>query len=107
MFACDGLIDITGTDVAKDYRSKYDTAAGSKKVLGEEGLNKIITDIMQNLNVEEIDKNFAERGDLVLIDTPRGDALALINMRGRVTGQGEFEAVDYPLESVIKAWGVK
>jgi hypothetical protein len=107
MFACDGLLALTGIDVAKDYRGKYDTASGSKKSLGEAGLNKIITDLMNDLDVKEINKNFAKRGDLVLIDTPRGDALALIDMRGNVTGQGEFKLVTYKLDCVIKAWGIK
>lgn len=107
MFACDGVLALTGIDVAKDFRDKYDTATGAKKVLGKDGLNKIITGLMKNLNVEEINKNFVRRGDLVLIDTPRGDALALIDMRGEVTGQGEFKLVTYKLDCVIKAWGIK
>ncbi len=106
MFACDALVAITSVDIARDYRGKYKTAIAADKIL-KEGLNNIVTGTMHDLGSEEINKNFGQRGDLVLINTPNGDALAIINLRGTVTGQGELGLIDYPLDSVIKAWRIK
>ena len=108
MFACDAILAITGTDIAADVRGKYDTEDSAKEMLKERGgLNKLATTRMASYSCEIINRNFAQRGDLVLIDTPNGDALGIINLRGTVTGQGEFMLVDYLIDTVKKAWRIK
>lgn len=71
---CDAALEITGADPAAGLRGRYKTARGALRVLkGFAGpdapdiLAGAAEKIAQTLGAPEVDKNFARRGDILLV----------------------------------------
>src|SRR5687768_18469658 len=83
LFAADAVLCITGADPAKSLRGKYKTEKGAARILKRRGgLEKVAANLAADNRMEEIPPLLAQRGDVVLIDSPLGDALGIIDMRG-------------------------
>ena len=76
LFAADCVEAITGEDLAEEFRGRYMDRKGSLKVLracGEGDLQATVTRLLG----EPSDPKTARRGDLVLVRTPTGPAIAV------------------------------
>lgn len=80
LFACDGALAITGTDFAADYRGRYKTALGAKRLLMRNGA-KTVSDLAENFAVHgklhRIDIRCAQRGDFVTFHEAQFHALGI------------------------------
>jgi len=74
MFVADCCVATCGTDPAADYRGRYSTEVGAKRVLskGHGGLDSALDSCFQR-----IEPAFAQRGDVCLHETPDGKAVAV------------------------------
>jgi hypothetical protein len=103
LFAADAVRCITGVDHAKKFRGRYKTAKGAARVIAR---HRGLEGLINKTGLEPIPKLMAQRGDVVLIDTPLGEALGVIDLRGEAAGQGTNGIEHYPLSSVRRAWRV-
>jgi hypothetical protein len=103
LFAADAVLCITGTDPAKGYRGRYKTAIGAARL---QKLYGGLAGLVEKVGLEEITPLKAQRGDVVLIDTPLGEALGVIDLRGDVSAQGMEGITRYPVISARRAWRV-
>lgn len=107
LFAADAVFRITGSDPAKSLRGKYKTEKGAARILKRRGgLEKVAAKLAADSGMEEIPPLMAQRGDVVLINTPLGAALGIINLRGEVAGQGAQGIECYPANRALRAWRV-
>jgi hypothetical protein len=85
LFACDAVQAVTGTDLARDFRGKYDSLA-SAYAMAKEYSGGAIAELAEKKAAEyelaEVPLAFASRGDVVLVSTVLGDALGIIGMDG-------------------------
>jgi hypothetical protein len=105
---CDGLKAVTGYDPAWWFRGKYKTKRGAyaalKRFAGG-GLVETVEKITGDLGWPEIPVRMARRGDVGLVDTALGEALAIcIGPKWAV--QGESGLVFMSIKSGLRAWRV-
>lgn len=74
LFVCDGIEAMTGTDPAARWRGLYQSEKGARRVLRDNGGVTGLATLILGVPVQPA---LAGRGDVVLIDTPGGQALAL------------------------------
>lgn len=77
---CDGLLAITGIDPAASFRGNYKTKRGAYSALKRfagGGLAETVEKITADLGWPEVTRLTARRGDVGLVDTELGEALAL------------------------------
>jgi len=69
LFACKGILALTGEDYGKAYRGRYATKAEAKVILeAEGGVKGIAEKIAKEMNFTVVDPLFAQRGDVALGD---------------------------------------
>lgn len=81
LWACDVVAVLRGVDLAAPFRGRYDTARGAARALrtfSGAGLDATATKIAAAHGFPEIPVSLAQRGDVALIRTPQGDALAVV-----------------------------
>ncbi len=110
LFACNVVRELTGTDIAKQFRGKYHTKAGAyaalKKFAGG-GLEAIAVKIAAEYEMEEVPVRMAQRGDIVLLEGTEGPTLAIVCLDGtHVTAPGPTGLVRWPVEKGSRAWRV-
>jgi len=103
MFAANVVKELTGEDLAADFRGTYNDDKGALKILADKGGVRAIA--ASKLG-EEINPLNAQRGDVVLINGERGESLTIC-MGSYVVGTGTDGLVQFPLSSAICAWRVK
>jgi hypothetical protein len=107
LFAADAVLCITGLDPAIDFRGRYKTAKGAARVLKKYGgLEGAVEVIALDHGMMEVPVGLAQRGDVVLIDSPRGLALAVVNLKGGVTAQGPDGVIHHDIRVAHRAWRV-
>ena len=74
LFVCDGIEAMTGTNPGARWRGLYASEKGARRVLRDNGGVAGIATLVLGAAVPPA---LAGRGDVVLIDTPHGEALAL------------------------------
>jgi hypothetical protein len=99
LFAADALAAITGADLASDLRGKYASRLGAARLLKKHGGLRAIADA----RLERIPTLAAGRGDIVLIETPEGDALGVCLGR-QIAAQGSEGLVFMGMERAEAAW---
>lgn len=82
LFACDGVLAITGVDLASTMRGRYSDEASARGAITEEmGDEATLEDLAEGIAtarfLDEIAVALAGRGDVVLMDSPAGPALGL------------------------------
>lgn len=101
---------MTGVDLGADYRGKYSTEQGAARMLrrvGGAGVELAAAKLQSDAGLEEIGPLYAQRGDLVLVRSPRGPALAVVALAGDCAwccGQEGIEAA--PIADYLRAWRV-
>ncbi|MEJ1353084.1 MAG: hypothetical protein RPU39_00145 [Candidatus Sedimenticola sp. (ex Thyasira tokunagai)] len=76
LFAADCVKAITGADLAADFRGHYTTAKGSLKALKKYGAGDLESTATRQLG-NPIDTRLAMRGDVVMVNSDSGPALAV------------------------------
>lgn len=74
LFCADAVLAMTGYDFAEPYRGQYDTAKGAVSLAGEiEDRNDPfgLVRILEATGLPEIRPSFAQRGDVLLIDSDK------------------------------------
>ncbi|GLC97860.1 hypothetical protein Tamer19_72690 [Cupriavidus sp. TA19] len=84
LFVCDAIEAMTGTDPGARWRGLYTTEKGARRVLRDNGGVRGIATLVLGAPVPTA---LAGRGDVLLIDTPHGEALAVC-IGGLVAAQG-------------------
>jgi hypothetical protein len=105
---CDGLQAITGIDPARAFRGKYTTktgAYGALKRFAGGGLAATAEKITAGLGWPEIPVLMARRGDVGLVNTDEGEALAIC-IGARWATQGAAGLVYLSIKSGLRAWRV-
>lgn len=92
-----------GASRFEDFIGQYKSAAGSAKALMKFGGGSLADTVAQRL--QECDIMTARRGDVALIDTPDGDALALV-IGDKVAAMGHTGLVFFPVSAAKKCWRV-
>lgn len=127
MFACNAIESMTGVDPAKPFRGRYKTERGALLALRRyinrdpetgqfdawEGrdmgalLTAVAERITSKLEMPEIAPLTAQRGDVVLVSTAQGPALAIVDMTGRFAAAAAADGIArIPLGDTIRAWRV-
>jgi hypothetical protein len=111
LFVGDAVKEMTGTDIAAEFRGKYTDAAGANAVIQATVKSANVADIaayVANLNdMAEVRPLQAQRGDMVVLDGGGGLALAIVSLDGlTATGVGESGLMRVPLKRVVRAWRV-
>lgn len=110
LFACNVVQELTGADLANDFRGKYHTKAGAyaalKKFAGG-GLEKTAEKIAAEHGMEEVPVRMAQRGDIVLLEATEGPTLAVVCLDGtHVTAPGPTGLTRWPVDKGLRAWKV-
>jgi hypothetical protein len=74
LFVCDGIEAMTGVDPGARWRGLYASEKGARRVLRDNGGVAGIATLVLG---DSVPPALAGRGDVLLIDTPAGEALAL------------------------------
>jgi hypothetical protein len=121
LFACDAVFEMTGFDLAIDFRDAYDSALSAvramrKFVAADSGKGSPETDhlvgalaekIAAQHSIQEIPVLMAQRGDVVLLLAERGESLGIVGLRGHIAhAPGPAGIVDVPLSQCVKAWRI-
>jgi hypothetical protein len=110
LFACDAVLCMTGTDLAADFRGKYDSALGAGRCLTEYGgaVGFLADAIAQQFGIKEVPVLYAQRGDVVLLPSNNdGPALGIVSLDGwNCLGAGMEGLTRTPLNQCLKAWRI-
>jgi hypothetical protein len=88
LFVCDHILNITGVDVAAEFRGKYTDKDGAfaviKDVAGGASTEDVAEFITKKYGMTELTNlNFAQRGDIVMFDDSEdGSALGVVHLNG-------------------------
>lgn len=110
-FAADGVLAITGIDIAADFRG-YTTKAGAlraiKKITGGTTAADAVAYAAQKHGLPELEHPLtAQRGDLVLVDENGELLCGLVHLNGSdVVVAGENGPLRKPITDVTRAWRV-
>ena len=102
LFVCDGIEAMTGTDPGARWRGLYLSEKGARRVLRDNGGVRGLASLILG---EPIPPPLAGRGDVVLIDTPDGEALALC-IGANIAAQGATGIEFHPPSAAKAAWKV-
>ena len=80
--ACDIIKHITGTDIAVGFRNYRGKQEMLKTLSAHGGVESIAETIMKANVCAEIPIALASRGDMVMLDTPDGPTLAVVDTDG-------------------------
>jgi hypothetical protein len=115
LFACDAVRELTETDLAVDFRGKYDSLLTAVKAMKrftssdeEKHLVELVAEkIALQHEIEEVPLLMAQRGDVILLDSPLGKGLGILGLRGtHVHCAGPDGVVDVPLQECVRAWRI-
>jgi len=117
LFACDAVFEMTGFDLAIDFRSKYDSALSAIRAMQEfvsdssvensHLVGAVAARIAAQHEIKEIPVLMAQRGDVALVLAARGESLGIVSLRGdSVLSPGEKGLVALPLKMALKAWRI-
>jgi len=107
LFVRNCIREMTGEDLARGFNTRYHDRKGALRLLSKEGLEPIIERIADKKGVPEIWPRFAQRGDVVLVDTDLGPALAIVDLTGeRVLAPGPHGLTAWKLSLARRAWRI-
>ncbi|WP_167525710.1 DUF6950 family protein [Cupriavidus oxalaticus] len=102
MFVADAIEAMTGTDPAARWRGLYFTDKGAHRLLRDNGG---VVGLCSLVLGPSIPAPLAGRGDVVLIDAPEGEALAVC-LGGTIAAQGGKGVIFLPATAAKAAWKV-
>lgn len=102
LFVCDAIEVITGVDPGARWRGLYSSERGARRVLRDNGGVVGLATLILGAPVPTA---LAGRGDVVVIDTPNGDALAM-STGSVIAAQGESGIEFHPITAAKAAWKI-
>lgn len=112
-FAADAIRAMTGTDIADDFRDKYNTEVGALRAIKKVTGGSSIADAAaycagKHGLIEHKYPLMAKRGDLVLVKNRDGDEIAgIVSLDGRyVVSPGDEGLVKFSIIEVTRAWSL-
>lgn len=105
-WACDVIREMTGTDLAADFRGKYESRAEARAIINQYGS---LEDLVRAVGgLPEINPTMACRGDLVLVTQTGGrKALGLVGTDARyAVCTGATGVVFVPMNQATHVWRV-
>lgn len=108
LFAADAVRALTGWDAAARVRGRYRSRRDSKVALARYGAADVaglMAKVAAGRGLPEIAPGFAQRGDVVLVETERGPALGICTGRHAAV-PGRRGLVFNDLRRARKAWRV-
>jgi len=110
LFSMDVVLTITGIDLAQRFRGKYKTARGAAsqilKFCGG-GVEDLAVKMATEQGIEEIPVAFAQRGDVVLMDTEAlGPALGIAMATEAIFVEPNLGVSGHPLKNCRRAWRI-
>lgn len=109
LFACDGIRAQSGLDPAdKMFRGKYRDATGAARLVRKHGgVEAIAEKVCAAHGMPEVPVALAQRGFVVLMDTPDGLDVALgLCVGGQAVFAGPAGLVFQPMAACRRAWRV-
>lgn len=108
LFSCDAVLATTGVDLAAGFRGQYSSELGAAKLLTRyRGVPGVAWKIAAEHGILEVPVLMAQRGDVVMIDSPLGPTLGIVGLHGHkakfITPEG---LKDYPVGDCTKAWRI-
>jgi hypothetical protein len=117
LFACDAVREMTAVDLAEDFRNKYDSLTSAVRAMrelvgdGNADIHTLVEIVVEKIaarhSIDEVDLMKAQRGDVVLLDSPMGKALGIVGLRGtHVHTTGPDGLIEVPLRKCLRAWRI-
>ena len=106
LFGANAVLALTGVDFAKNFRGRYQSAAGAVRALAEHGAGDLTSTFSAALG-DACNPALAGRGDMVLHDGSIGVCMAgFAWFAGEEDGTPGLVAVKRPVEGWSMAWKV-
>jgi hypothetical protein len=112
LFAADGILAITGVDIAVDFRGKYSDERSAfatiKFLAGGKTVGDAAAWCARKFGLVELQHPLmAQRGDLVVFQNGENLIAGLVHLNGRhMVSVSESGAVRFPITDVKRAWRV-
>jgi hypothetical protein len=124
LFACDAALEMTGVDLAADFRGKYHDAVGARlimrqfikaqwpkdcaaEVAGADYLECVSQTVGWHFELPDISTRFARRGDIALFKNANRLMLGVVDLSGCfIVGPGKNELLKAALADARRAWRV-
>ena len=110
LLVADGVLAMTGVDIAASFRGKYHDEASCMALLWEMGhasVSAMIAAELESWGFATLRASFAQRGDIVAYDMAGEPALCLVSLDGGYArGVGERGLSVLPVLKAVKAWRV-
>jgi hypothetical protein len=103
LFPADGWKVMTGVDLAADFRGRYDTERGARRIAREAGGMR---ELVLRAGLMEKPKDFAQRYDVVLVPTEGWETLGLNIGNGYWCAPGPDGLVFRPIVEIAAAFGL-
>lgn len=101
--AADAVVAVTGRDPLAALRGRWSTARAAARVMRQVGgLERRCCELFGSPGPAA----WAQRGDVVLVDTDRGPAVGVVAAAGLIAAQGRDGIVWLPLAAARAAWPV-
>lgn len=104
LMAADCILAMTGIDIAAEFRGRYTTARGARRVM-RGSMAEMMARVSSAYGMPEVMATLARRGDMVMVDTPLGDALGIC-VGTRVACAGPNGLTLLPLSAARRAWRI-
>lgn len=105
LFACNCVLAITGTDLARTFRGYKNRNEAVVLIAGYGGLYKLAATIGEEHGIPEVPTLQARRGDVVLFEGGEGPALGIC-IGDKIVAPGDNGLVGYPLLKALHAWRI-
>ena len=112
LFACDAVVEMTGVDLAADFRGQYSTAHSARraiKIFAHGGLADVAEKVAGKHHIAEVEVALAQRGDIALVEMEEGDpfpyALVVV-MIGHLVGPAHRGVERLPLSRIRRVWAI-
>lgn len=110
LFVASCIEAMTGVDPARSFRGRYGTAVGAAMLLQRfagGGLIEAVEKFSALMGLEEVSVETAQRGDVVLVGSPQGTCLGIVDLSGRFIFVADLQGLArLPLRNGVRAWHV-
>ncbi|MCE2597195.1 hypothetical protein K6Y31_20690 [Motilimonas cestriensis] len=106
LFAADCVQAQTGQDYAAAYRDRYTSGRGALRVLRNEGHASLADAVTAALGAPMKNPLFAQRGDVVLINTEADPAVGVV-FAGACQFLSEHGLTQRPITDISAAWRIE
>ncbi len=110
LFVCDGVLALTGVDVAAPFREKYSSRKRAYRAMesyaGNASVEAVTERVTSDYGMPEITSLRAQRGDVGLVRRKHDYSLALVGLDGRFVAAAEHGFEYVPSQLIARAWRV-